>query len=73
MSSHPGPATPWQRSSFCANGSCVEVGYDGETILIRDSKRRAQSPLKFDVDEFSAFVAGIRNGEFDHFTLGATS
>ena len=64
-SQHP---NSWQRSSFCANGSCVEVAREGETVLLRDSKRLAQAPLRFDLQEFSAFVAGVRNGEFDHLT-----
>jgi hypothetical protein len=72
MSSHPNSTTPWQRSSFCANGSCVEVAHEGEDILIRDSKQPGRAPLRFDIDEFSAFVAGVRNGDFDHFTLGAS-
>jgi hypothetical protein len=48
----------------------VEVGTDGQSVLIRDSKRRGQQPLRFDISEFSAFVAGVRNGEFDHLAAG---
>lgn len=53
-------------SSFCNFGDCVEIGRgpDG-TMLVRDSKRREQEPLEFTRDEWAAFVAGVKNGEFD--------
>jgi hypothetical protein len=53
-------------SSFCSLGSCVEVGRapDG-TVLVRDTKDRAQQPLAFTDQEWVAFVAGVKAGEFD--------
>jgi hypothetical protein len=53
-------------SSFCSFGDCVEVGRkpDG-TVLVRDTKDRAQQALTFTDDEWAAFVAGVKSGEFD--------
>jgi hypothetical protein len=58
--------TEFRTSSFCSLGDCVEVGRasSGE-VLVRDSKDRAREPLAFTVDEWAAFVAGVKNGEFD--------
>ncbi|MEJ3652131.1 DUF397 domain-containing protein [Actinomycetes bacterium KLBMP 9759] len=52
-------------SSFCNLGNCVEVGRlpDG-SFAVRDTKDRSTT-LTFSVDEWAAFVAGVKNGEFD--------
>jgi hypothetical protein len=53
-------------SSFCSFGNCVEVGRtDNGAVLVRDSKDRAQQALAFTDEEWSAFVAGVKAGEFD--------
>jgi Domain of unknown function (DUF397) len=58
----------WRKSSFSGNGggSCVEVaGHDG-AILVRDTKDHGRGPVhRYTPDEWRAFVAGVRNGEFD--------
>jgi hypothetical protein len=58
----------WRKSSFSGNGgaSCVEVaGHDG-MILVRDTKDHGHGPVqRFTRAEWYAFVAGVRNGEFD--------
>jgi hypothetical protein len=51
--------------SFCGSSACVEVGQDGGEVLVRDSKDPAAAPLRFTADEWAAFVAGVRAGEFD--------
>jgi len=53
-------------SSHCSFGNCVEVGRtpDG-AVLVRDTKNRAQQALAFTDDEWAAFVAGVKAGEFD--------
>jgi hypothetical protein len=38
---------------------------DGEQFLIRDSKRPEIAPLRFTEDEWVAFLAGVRAGDFD--------
>ncbi|MFC5994597.1 DUF397 domain-containing protein [Pseudonocardia hispaniensis] len=58
--------TKFVTSSFCNFGECVEVGRDPDgTMLVRDSKNRDQEPLRFSRAEWGAFVAGVKNGEFD--------
>jgi hypothetical protein len=58
----------WRKSSFSGNGgaSCVEVaGHDG-MILVRDTKDHGTGPVhRYTPDEWRAFIAGVRNGQFD--------
>ncbi len=54
-------------SSFCSLGECVEVGQSPDgSVVVRDSKdpHRATS-LVYSTAEWTAFVAGVKNGEFD--------
>ncbi|RBQ20760.1 DUF397 domain-containing protein [Spongiactinospora rosea] len=56
----------WRKSSFSGNGaSCVEVAMSGGMVAVRDTKNRAGGMLVFRADEWSAFLAGVRLGEFD--------
>jgi hypothetical protein len=58
----------WQKSSFSAQGDCVEVAYREHTpgMAVRDSKLGARSPvLRFTPPEWQAFIAGVKAGEFD--------
>jgi hypothetical protein len=57
--------TDFRKSSFCGSSACVEVARDGDGVLVRDSKDPAAAPLRFTADEWAAFVAGVRAGEFD--------
>jgi predicted secreted Zn-dependent protease len=54
----------WQRSTACANGSCVEVASDPQNIYVRDSKNPDQAALAFTREEWHAFVVGVQRGEF---------
>jgi len=57
----------WRKSSFSGNGGCVQVGQatDG-TIVVRDTKDHGHGPVhRYTTAEWRAFVAGVRNGEFD--------
>ena len=52
-------------SSFCSFGNCVEVGRSPEgAVMVRDTKDRGQE-LTFSDEEWVAFVAGVKAGEFD--------
>lgn len=57
----------WRRSSLCgAHGSCVEVADtpDGG-VAVRDGEAPGTGPvLIFSRDEWDAFVAGVKAGEF---------
>jgi hypothetical protein len=55
----------WLRSSFCEHGQCVAVALGEGLVHIRDGKDPTGPVLTFDLDEWRAFCAGIRAGEFD--------
>lgn len=54
-------------SSHCNFGNCVEVGQGSDgSIVVRDTKdadRRIS--LEFTDEEWAAFIAGVKAGEFD--------
>jgi len=54
-------------STFCTSGGCVEVARlaDGR-VAVRSSDDTATPPAVFSVVEWRAFVAGVKNGEFDY-------
>ncbi len=60
------PEEPYRVSSFCPRNGCVEVAVlaDGQ-VALRDTKDRSRPPHRFTRDEWSAFIAGVKNGEFD--------
>jgi hypothetical protein len=43
----------------------VEIARDGDLVLVRDSKNPESPPLRFTGPEWTAFLAGARDGEFD--------
>lgn len=55
-------------SSFCDGGGCIEVGQlPGGSVAVRDSKDpQRMTALVFSESEWTAFVAGVKAGEFDH-------
>ncbi|MFJ2187539.1 DUF397 domain-containing protein [Kitasatospora sp. NPDC087861] len=56
----------WRKSSFSgAQSECVEVavGMPG-AVPVRDSKNPAGPALVFAAEAWSAFVAGVKGGEF---------
>ncbi|WP_082802089.1 DUF397 domain-containing protein [Herbidospora cretacea] len=56
----------WKKSSWSANGNCVEVAQLGtDRVGVRDSKDVQGSPLVFTSEEWRAFVGGVKDGEFD--------
>ncbi|SNY50276.1 DUF397 domain-containing protein [Paractinoplanes atraurantiacus] len=58
----------WRKSMRSAQGNCVEVSYraDQGAILVRDTKAEGRGPvLTFTRSEWSAFVAGVNDGEFN--------
>lgn len=55
----------WIKSSFCTNSGCVEIARSGTgLVLVRDSASPGNA-LAFTVDEWDAFIAGAKAGEFD--------
>ena len=57
FSSGPGGMRPSPR--------CVAVAKKGDVIAVRDTKDAAKTTLSFTHEEWEAFVAGVKNGEFD--------
>lgn len=57
----------FKTSSFCNFGDCVEVGQSSDgSFVVRDTKdAERRQALTFTRDEWAAFVAGVRAGEFD--------
>lgn len=55
----------WQKSTRSGNNGCVEVALDTAEVAVRDSKDRTGPVLLFTAHEWDAFLAGVRNGEFD--------
>jgi hypothetical protein len=63
---HDFSAASWVRSRACSSDGCVEVAQlaDG-SVALRDSKDVGKAAHVFDRDEWTAFVTGVKNGEFD--------
>lgn len=57
------------RSNSNGTGGCVEVRVDVTNhepeIRVRDTKDRSSGPLRFTGPEWDAFIAGVKQGEFD--------
>lgn len=56
----------FHKSSFSIPGKeCVEVSQVADRVLVRDSKDPQGPALEFTLAEWSAFVQGVKAGEFD--------
>ncbi|MGH3780912.1 MAG: DUF397 domain-containing protein [Pseudonocardiaceae bacterium] len=63
-------ATPWRISSFSGNnGTCVQVATlpDGR-IAVRNSNRPDDGIVLFTPAEMTAWIHGVKAGEFDDLT-----
>jgi hypothetical protein len=59
----------WSKSTFSnMNGSCVEIGrLLSDHIGLRDTKDNGAGPvLVFTDSEWSAFISGAKDGQFDN-------
>jgi len=66
MSDHDTSGAKWLTSRACNNSACVQVAHlPGGIVAVRDSKDTAKAAHFFDREEWSAFVAGVKAGEFD--------
>ena len=60
--------TAWRKSSRSSGGgNCVEVAPadDANVVGVRDTKNRDGGTLQFGAAAWTAFVDGVRAGEFD--------
>ena len=55
----------WHKSTRSGSAGCVEVATLERVVGVRDSKDRQGPVLVFRFDEWSAFLAGVREREFD--------
>ena len=58
----------WRKSTRSGNGgnSCVEVAKNlPDVVGVRDSKDRSGPALVFRPEVWTAFLAGVKDGEFD--------
>jgi hypothetical protein len=55
----------WRKSTWSGSGNCVEVANHGVKRLVRHSKDPGGLELVFTEDEWKAFLAGAKAGEFD--------
>jgi len=55
----------WRKSQRSGVNGCVEVAFADGRIAVRDSKDRNGPVLVFTPHEWSAFVGGAQDGEFD--------
>ncbi len=65
MAEMPRARPVWRKSRASGSGNCVEVALAGESVLLRDSKDQLGPSLRFTPEEWSAFLVGVRSGEFD--------
>lgn len=57
-------APVWRKSRRCDSATCVEAASLDGDILLRDSKDPDGPTLRFTREEWSAFLAGVKNGDF---------
>ena len=56
----------WRKSSYSGQAStCVEVAQGDGRIAVRNSNDRDAGTVYFTRSEWAAFVAGVKDGEFD--------
>jgi uncharacterized protein DUF397 len=61
----PTPGASWRKAQASANGGCVEITDTAADVWVRDSKNKQGPILHFTRHEWTAFLAGVRNGEFE--------
>ena len=55
----------WRVARHCDAGSCIRVAPHQGMIVIGDTKNPYSPVLSYSHEEWSAFVKGIRQGDFD--------
>jgi predicted secreted Zn-dependent protease len=55
----------WRISRTCDSGACVGVARQGESVLIKNTSDPEASISFFSREEWTAFLAGVKLGDFD--------
>ncbi len=58
----------WRKSTFSGanGGGCIEVADHDGMIMVRDTKNHGPGPVhRYTPAEWRAFIASVRNGQFD--------
>lgn len=60
-------ALPWRKSAWSnPTGNCVELApLPGGDVAVRNSRHRDGAVLVYTREEIHAFIAGVKDGEFD--------
>jgi len=56
----------WRVARLCNAGNCVKIATNGVEFFIGDSKAPGGAVLAYSRDEWTAFVDGVKRGDFDH-------
>lgn len=64
-------AGDWRKSSFSAEGDCVEWKYTSVGVDVRNSRFPSNGYLSFTNSEWQAFVSGVIAGEAQPPTAGS--
>ncbi|MFF4198302.1 DUF397 domain-containing protein [Nonomuraea sp. NPDC001831] len=57
----------WVKSAYSSGGGdCVQLQPAGGGVVVRDSKVPDGQVLWFSRSEWAAFLAGVKDGQFDH-------
>lgn len=54
----------FRTSSFCSSGACIGVAVDADSVTVADLPD-GEAVLRVSREQWSAFVAGVKAGEFD--------
>jgi hypothetical protein len=54
----------WTKSSFCADGQCIEVALIDNHVAVRDNKNVDQEALRFSQAEWAAFLDRVTVGQY---------
>jgi hypothetical protein len=58
--------TAWRTSTRTSHqGQCVEVGFGGGRVGVRDTKNRAAGHFTVGMERWQSFVSGVKRGDFD--------
>jgi Domain of unknown function (DUF397) len=55
----------WRISRLCESGACVGVARQGEFVVIGNTSNPEAPVSRFTSQEWRAFVAGVKLGDFD--------